>query len=484
MKRLAFLITVSAMALGACTMQPKYERPGSPVAGSWPTGAVYDKAPQGQAEIDISKLGWNDFFQEEQLRRLILTAVENNRDLRVATLNVERARNLYRIERANLLPSIVASGDAALARVPGGVSALPESFTSEQYTATVGVSAYELDLFGRVRSLKDQALETYFATEEAQRSAQISLIAEVANAYLVWVADTEHLRLAQETLESQQTSYDLIKRSYEYGARSVLDLRQVQTSVETARVDVARYSALVAQAENALSLLIGTTLPEDIKVPAKLEDVAILEDLPTGLPADVLLKRPDVLEAEYRLRAANANIGAARAAFFPRISLTGAFGTSSSSLDGLFSAGSRYWAFAPQITLPIFEGGANIARLKVSNTDRKIAVAQYEKAIQNAFRDVADALAARGALVDQLTAQQALTEATQDTYRLSDARYKGGVDSYLSTLDAQRSFYAAQQGLIDVRLNRLSNLVMLYRALGGGLQAETTEPDLVTDTGS
>lgn len=475
MKTILLPISVSVLALAACTMQPDYKRPAAPVQSSWPTGAAYDKAAQGQAGQSVAAIGWNDFFLDERLRKLVALALDNNRDLRVATLNIERARAQYRIERANLLPKINANGDATIQRLPGSLSRTGAAETTEQYNATLGVSAYELDLFGRVRSLKDQALEQYFATAEAQKSARISLIAEVANSYLTLAADRERLKLAEDTLKSQLASYELTQRSYKFGTRSALDLRQAQTSVEAARVDVARYTALVAQDENALALLVGTEVPEALKPEASLDAIGVLKDLPAGLPADVLVSRPDILQAEHQLKAANANIGAARAAFFPSITLTAAAGTASDDLSGLFKAGSGFWNFVPNITLPIFDTGANSARLKVAKTDRDIAVAQYEKAIQSAFRDVADALAARGTLDDQQTAQQALTEASAEAYRLSDARFRGGVDSYLATLDAQRSYYTAQQGLITVRLARLSNLVTLYKVLGGGLNASSGE---------
>ncbi|MDA5193903.1 AdeC/AdeK/OprM family multidrug efflux complex outer membrane factor [Govanella unica] len=480
MKRLILSISVSALALGACTMQPDYKRPLSPTSADWPTGAAYGKPGAGQVNVDVASIGWKDFFADAQMRELVAIALENNRDLRVATLNVRRARAQYRIQRASLLPQIDVNGGGSYQRLPADLSQTGNAVNIEQDTLTVGISSYELDLFGRVRSLKDQALEQYFATAEAQKSAQISLIAEVANAYLTWVADREHLRLAEVTLKSQQESYELTERSYKYGIRSVLDLRQVQTSVETARVDVARFTGLVAQDENALTLLIGASLPADLKPVDKLDSLTLISDLPEGLPAELLVNRPDILQAEHQLRAANANIGAARAAFFPRITLTAAAGTSSSSLDGLFSKGSGYWNFMPNISLPIFDFGANLAGLTVVKTDRDIAVAQYERAIQGAFREVADALASRGTLVNQLSAQQALMDATADAYRLAEARFKGGVDSYLTTLDSQRSYYAAQQALIEVRLARLSNFVTLYKVLGGGLKTETETREAVT----
>jgi multidrug efflux system outer membrane protein len=337
-----------------------------------------------------------------------------------------------------------------------------------QYNVGLGVSSYELDLFGRVRSLKDQALQQFFATGEARRSVQISLVAEVANNYLTLAADREQLKLAKDTLTSQQASYQLIKRRYEAGMSSALDLHQAQTSVDTARVDIARFTTFVAQDENALNLVVGSRVEADLIPSALTDTLTAVKELQPGLPSDVLLRRPDILQAENLLKGANANIGAARAAFFPRITLVSSVGFGTDDLAGLFKGGSFIWKFAPQISIPIFQGGANRANLKTAEVDRDIAVAQYEKAIQTAFREVADALAQRGTIDDQLAAQESLTEATGESYRLSQARYESGINSYLNVLDSQRSLYSAQQGLISVNLTRLSNLVTLYKVLGGG----------------
>ena len=340
--------------------------------------------------------------------------------------------------------------------------------TSHQYSATLGVSAYELDLFGRVRNLSAQALEQYLSTEEARRSTQISLVAEVATAYLTWAADLERLALARETLRSQSDTYALTKRRFELGSASALTLRQVQTSVDSARVDVARYTGQVAQDRNALALLLGAPVPAELAPQALGDSLNALPELPAGLPSALMLRRPDLLQAEHQLKAATANIGAARAAFYPRISLTASAGSGSGELSGLFKGGSGSWTFLPQISLPIFDGGANRAGLDNAVAGRDIALAQYEKAIQSAFREVADALAQREALSGQLEAQQSLVEASGEALRLSDARFARGVDSYLDVLDAQRTWYGAQQTLIGTRLSRLTNGVTLYKALGGG----------------
>jgi multidrug efflux system outer membrane protein len=331
----------------------------------------------------------------------------------------------------------------------------------------VQVTSWELDLFGRVRSLKSAALEQYLASEQARTATQISLVGAVASSYLTLAADRDNLRLAEETLKAQQASYDLILRTRNAGMASDLDVRQSQSQVEAARVDIARYTGLVAQDENALNLLVGSPVAADL-LPSELGSDSSLKDISAGLPSEVLLNRPDILTAEHQLKAAYANIGAARAAFFPRIALTGGGGLLSSALSELFSPRARTWMFSPQAVLPIFDSGARKANLKIAQVDRDLAVAEYEKAIQTAFREVSDSLVLRGKLLEQENAQAALVKSLDDTYRLSDTRYKAGIDSYLSVLVAQRALYGAQQVLISVRQYRLSNLVNLYKVLGGG----------------
>ncbi len=463
-----YYATGALLLLTGCTMAPSYTRPAAPVPAAWPTGPAYkapaDATTAGKQAADIP---WQDFFIEPHLRQVIELALKENRDLRVAVLNIEKTRAQYQIQRADLLPTVNGTAGATIQRLPADLSSTGRARTSEQYSVGLGVSSYELDLFGRVRSLKDQALEEYLATEQARRAVQISLVAEVANAWLTLAADRERLKLAQETLASQQESYQLIQHRFDAGASSQLDLRQAQTRVEAARVDSALYTAQLAQAVNALNLLVGAAVPADL-LPSELGAITAMQELPVGLPSEVLLKRPDILQAEGLLKAANANIGAARAAFFPRIGLSASFGTASAKLTDLFMPGSAAWNFVPQISVPLFDTGRNLASLKVSEANRHIAVAQYEKAIQTAFREVADTLANNGTLDEQLQAQQALAEASADSYRLSEARYDKGVDSYLTVLDSQRSTYSAQQGLISVRLAKLANQVTLYKVLGGG----------------
>jgi len=463
------IVAVALLALSGCNMAPNYTRPDAPVPASWPSGPAYKAKDSEAKSVDkaAADIKWQEFFINEQMQKLITLALENNRDLRIAALNVEKSQALYRIQRADLFPTVNASGTGIEQRIPESISSTGKSMNVHQYSVGLGFSAYELDLFGRVRSLKSEALEQFFATEEARRSTQISLVAAVAGNYLTLAADKERLKIAQDTLESQQASYKLIKRRFDAGASSELDLRQAQISLDSARIDIARFTSQVAQDENALALVVGSPVPADL-LPAGLSPITALKELSEGLPSDMLQRRPDIMQAEHFLKAANANIGAARAAFFPRIALTTSIGVSSAQLSGLFKGDTGTWSFVPQITLPIFDAGRNRANLEVAEADRKILLTQYEKAIQSAFKEVADALAQHGTLNDQMEAQQSLTNATSESYRLAQARYNNGIANYLNVLDAQRSLYSAQQGLIAVRLSRLINLVTFYKVLGGG----------------
>ena len=451
-----FVFALTLALAGCATMEPRLPEADADIAPIWPI-------PAQTAAGEATDIGWRDFFVDEKLERLIALALENNRDLRVAMLNVERARGLYRIQRADRLPSVGVS--ASLTRSGN------DDAVSSQYEVAAGITGFELDLFGRVRSLSNAALQQFFATQAAQRGAQIALIAEVANAYLALAAEQELQRIAQATLESQQASYELTVRRKELGAVSALDVSQARTFVESARADAARFSGRVAQDINALTLLAGAPVPAEL-LPETFEPrVSGLQPLPAGTPSDLLLRRPDVLQAEHALRAANADIGAARAAFFPSIRLTGSIGTASDELSGLFESGTRGWSFLPTISIPIFEGGRLRAGLAVAQADRDIALAQYEKAIQTAFRDVADALALTQALAAQREAQEALVEAAARTEELSDVRYRAGAESYLALLDAQRTLFAARQALVNVQFAEQANRVALYRALGGGWSA-------------
>lgn len=472
MKRMTRVLCLPFGALlclaGCASMAPHYERPAAPVPVAWPSGPAYKDVAGKPADKMVADIPRQEFFVNPQLRKLIALSLDNNRDLRVAALNIERSRAQYQIQRSDLFPKVDANASGTFQRIAEDFSGLGIPLNIHQYNVGLGISSYELDLFGRVRSLKDQALEQFLATEQARRSVQISLVAEVAANYLTLAADRERLKLAKDTLTSQQTSYQLIRSRYESGISSALDLHQAQTSVDSARVDIARYITFVAQDENALNLVVGSPVPSDLLPVALSETLTALKDPKPGLPSDVLLSRPDILQAENLLKGANANIGAARAAFFPRITLVSSIGLGSDDLGGLFKGGSFVWKFAPQISLPIFDAGSNRANLKVAEVDRDIAVAQYEKAIQTAFREVVDALAQRGTIDEQVAAQQSLADSTAESYRLSQARYGKGVDSYLSVLDSQRSLYSAQQNLISARLSRQANLVTLYKVLGGG----------------
>jgi multidrug efflux system outer membrane protein len=465
-RRLLFLLMTLALGLGGCTLAPKYTRPSAPVPADWPKGSAYEETKAAAGVQAAADLKWQEFFTDEKLRKIIAAALKNNRDLRLASLNVERARALYGIQRAELFPALSAVGSGGAQRIPGDLSTSGSAKTAEQYGVTLGITSWEIDFFGRIRSLKDRTLEEYLATEQAGRGAQILLLSAVANTYHVLAADRDNLRLAASTLETQEAAYRLIRKRYDVGIASELDLRRAQSQVEAARGDVARFTQLSAQDENALNFLVGSPVLRDL-LPSELDGVSPPREISPGLSSEVLLGRPDVLEAEHRLRASNANIGAARAAFLPRISLTTSIGTASAGLSGLFRSGQETWSFVPQISMPIFDARTWSA-YDATKVEREIALTQYEKAIQTAFREVADALAVRGTVDQQLSAQQSLVQAVAETYRLSNARYMKGLDSYLSVLDAQRSLNAARQGLIALRLARLTNRVTLYKVLGGG----------------
>jgi multidrug efflux system outer membrane protein len=466
-----FLAAAVATLLSACTLEPHYQRPPAPVP-ALPVGAAGDTV--------AADIGWREFFPDPQLQQLIALALADNRDLRVAALNVQSAQAQYRIQRASLFPTVDASAVEQVQGIPAGVSAggagggtagaPPTGITVHTYDVGVGFTNYELDLFGRIRSLSDAALQQYFSSGETRRSVQLTLVAEVATAYVTVLADQTLLDITHETLKSQEDSYALTQKLFSGGTTTELALRQAESTVDTARANLAQYNRQQALDRDALQLLVGAPIPDGIDFSGGLDRGNMVAELEEGIPSDVLVRRPDVLAAEHQLMAANAQIGAARAAFLPAISLTGNLGTESTQLSGLFKGGSRAWTFSPQISVPIFAGGANVANLQATKLARDIGIAQYEKAIQTAFREVADALVARGTLDEQLAAQRALVTASEKAYRLADMRYRGGVDSYLSALVAQVTLYSAQQQLQAVRLLRLQNLVTLYKALGGGLR--------------
>jgi outer membrane protein, multidrug efflux system len=461
-----FLMGVAIILLGGCTLAPDYKRPVSPVPATWPSGAAYSEPDAATSAAAATQLRWQDFFTDEHLRAIVETALKNNRDLRLTLLNVERARAIYGIQRAELFPAIDAAGSGSKERIPADLSNSGSAMTTERYDVRLGITAWEIDFFGRIRSLKDRALEEYLAVDQSGISTKILLVSAVANAYFSLAADRENLKLSASTLETQEASYKLILKRQQVGLASELDLLRAQSQVETARGNVALHKQLAAQSENALNLLVGSPVGRDI-LPSDLGTVRPPREVASGLSSEVLLQRPDVLAAEHQLKAANANIGAARAAFLPRISLTTTIGTASSDLSGLFKSGQDTWAFVPRISMPIFDARMWSA-YTVTKVEKEIFIAQYEKAIQTAFREVADALAVRGTVDQQIAAQESLVKAVAETYRLSNARYTKGIDSYLSVLDAQRSLYGAQQGLTSLHLARLANRVTLYKVLGGG----------------
>jgi len=449
-----------------CTMAPKYKQPAAPVPAAWHTGLPEPEPKVTAGAPAAQELKWKEFFTDKNLQQVIDLALKNNRDLRIAALNVERVQAQYRIQRAQLYPRLDAVGGGQIVRVPEKSFGNSGSFTFREYQFE-GSTSWELDLFGRIRSLKKQAQENYFATEQARSATQISLVAAVTNSYLNLAADREKLRLAQATLDSQQASYNLVLRKRDTGIASDLDLSEARSQVEAAQVDITRYSGQITLDENALNLLVGAPVPANL-LPEKLGSDSAMKEISAGLRSDVLLRRPDILQAEHQLKAAYANIGVARAAFFPQLSLTANGGLMSSSLSDLFNSASGAWSFAPQIVTPVFDAGVRKANLKIAKVDRDAALAEYEKAIQTGFREVSDSLSQRGRLTTQQNDQQALVNTLEETYNLADARYKAGIDSYLGVLVTQRSLYAAQQILVNVRLARLGNLVTLYKVLGGG----------------
>ena len=480
------IIAVAALIAG-CSLQPVYERHGAPVAAGYPTGDAY-KSPAGASgnaavppAVDI---GWRDFLTDPRLQRLVEIALANNLDLRVAALNVAQTQAQYRIQRSAMFPQVGGFADSSSTRTPASLSSTGHAAVTHDYS--VGVSAsWEIDFFGRLQSLNDQALQQYFATAQARKAVQILLVSQVADQYLTLLADDELLAVTQRTLETAQASYKLALLQFQTGTGTELSVRQAETVVEQANANHAAQLRGRAQAENALVLLIGQPLPSDLPATAPLNSQTLLADIPAGLPSDLLTRRPDIMQAEATLRGANANIGAARAAFFPTISLTGNLGTASSALAGLFKAGSLAWSFLPSITMPIFEAGKLQASLDVATVQKDINVAQYQKAIQTAFREVADGLAARGTWDDEVASLERFTAAQQSTLDLSELRFKNGVDNYLTVLTAQTGLYSAQLALVQARVARLTNLVDLYQFLGGGWIERTGDaPPPPEDVGS
>lgn len=474
LKHLAWM--PGALALSACiNLAPFYSQPEAPVPASLGTVSTEQKP--------LTEVSWQSFITDKRLQQVLDLALKNNRDLRVATLNIERARAQYQVQRADLFPSVNAALSETASKgmsnvgnngnVSAGTVAASNNSSgnvSHVYRATLGFSAYELDLFGRVRNLNAQALQAFYAEQENRKSTQISLVAEVATAWLTLAADKKRLQIAQQTLQSQQNTYQINQKMFDLGVANALTLKQLQTSVDNARVAVATYNIQIQQDTNALNLLAGSMVPVAWLPDSSLANVALTTALPRGVTSKTLQQRPDVRAAEHQLEGANANIGALRAAFFPTISLTTTIGTASTELNGLFQTGSRIWTFVPQITLPIFNAGRNRANLTVGEKNQQILLAQYEKTVQTAFREVADVLVQREGLKAQIEAQKSLTDAAAAAFQLADARFKNGVDSYLVVLDAQRTLYTAEQSLITLQLNDAASQLTLYKVVGGGWQ--------------
>ncbi len=489
-------LMLSAVLLAGCTLDPDYQRPAAPVASAYPTGEAYP--PEGKTnQRTADAIGWREFFKDRRLQTLIATALADNRDLRVAVLNIAEAQAQFRVQRADIFPSISLTASPDFEGLPkstniptpsssstntAGTASTPTQSVTQTgssggvyryYSAGVGFTSFELDVFGRLRSLTRQAFEAYLSQEEQRRSIQISLVAEVATDYLTYLADQELLRITQETLTSEADTTRLTRMMLAAGTTTRLSVRQAEQLLATAEANLAQYKRQVAQDENALTLLIGAPLPADQAPTQAVSDEDLIADLPSGLPSDLLRNRPDILAAEHTLLGANANIGAARAAFFPSITLTASDGVASNQLNHLFTGGSTTWLFAPQINLPIFTWGKNEGNLDYAKLEKEVDVANYEKAIQTAFREVADALAARGTYSSQLASEQALVDAASDSYRLAQMRFHTGVDSFLTTLDSQRTLYSAQQTLITIRQAKQTSLVTLYKVLGGGWHENT-----------
>ena len=457
----------SMLVLGGCmSFIPAYERPAAPVAPAYSPELTPAGAPGSKPAADIE---WQRFFADPRLKRLIELSLQNNRDLRVAILNIEQARASYQIRRADELPSIGAGVNAQ--RQAAGSGGLVNI-----WAVGLQVTSYELDFFGRVRSLSQAALAQYLATEEARKTTQISLVASVATTYIGLLADDESLRVTRETLKTREDSFRLTKLRFDNGASSEVDVRQAEQLLETAKASLAQTQRQRALDENALTLLVGQALPVDLPAPLALAAQQAVTDLPAGLPSELLIRRPDVLAAEQQLLSANANIGAARAAFFPRISLTANAGSASTELSGLFKSGTFALTGTATLLQPIFDAGRNQANLEVAKVTKDIAIAQYEKSIQTAFREVSDSLAGRATLGEQLRAQAAVSNAAQASFNLADLRYKNGVSSYFDLLDAQRTLFTAQQATVQVQAQQMQNLVTLYKVLGGGWTALAPMP--------
>ncbi len=517
MMRSTVLILIASSALAGCSLAPKYVRTELPTPPSWPVGDAYLR----QSEAALPAFTYRDVFKDPRLQQIIVQALANNRDLRVAAANIAAARAQYRIQRADLLPQIDASGRYTYSGGGNGARSTATSNTgtgtgtgtggtgtgtggtgtggtgtggtvvsssnsNSAFSVDLGTTAFELDLFGRIRSLTGAALNRYFQTEAAARATRLTLVGDIADAWLTYASDQSLLKIAQDTVTSSQRSVTLTQARLRGGVAPRTDLRQAQQILFTAQSDLATQKTALAQDINALQLLVGAPVDTAL-LPGSIEQaLPTVATLPAGLDSSILLRRPDVVQAEYELRATNAEIGAARAELFPRVSLTGLLGFASSALTSLFSGGAFNYSVAPSISYPIFRAGAGVANVAYTKAQRDAALATYEKSIQTAFQETADALARQGTIAEQLAANVNFASAAQDTYRLSDARYRGGIDTFLNSLDAQRSLYTAQRNLVATQLVGASNRVTLYRVLGGDstLEATANGPQPVTANGA
>ena len=459
----------AALLLAGCaSMAPPYDTPLLPVAPSY----AGDSLPEG---VRAAAVGWRDYFIDPRLQALIAQALDNNRDLRVAALRVAEARATYGIQRADRFPGLVGQGGLDRSRTPANLSATGQPLTGSQYRVALGVASWEIDFWGRVRSLQDAALESFLASDASRRAAAIGLVSQVANSDLTLCELNERIAIASQTVASRQESFRIFSRRVAVGATSRLDLTQVETLLLQAQAVAAQLEQARAAELDALTLLVGApvALPP---LRQRLDERSALAELLPGLPSELLTQRPDIVSAEHQLKAAHANIGAARAAFFPRVALTGSLGTASTELDGLFASGSRTWSFSPSISLPLFDGGRLRNNLSLAETRRDIAVATYEKTVQSAFRDVADALSARRWLAAQLTIAESARATQAERARLSRLRYDHGGAAFLEVLDAQRDLLSAEQQLVQTRRALLATRISLYAALGGGAMDHAPGP--------
>jgi len=478
-----FVLPILLAGVGGCSLIPNYERPDSAVAGKWPAAAGPTKPSASAADI-----GWRDFFKDPVLQDLITLSLENNRDLRTAILNVAQAQAQYRADRASLFPTLDAQGGIDASRTPGDTVGQTSASNQRSYSLGLGTVNWEIDLFGRIRSANEQQREIFLSDTDTRISTEISLVAQVASSYLTWLADREALKVSEDTAKTERDSLKLTQLRLSQGSATDLDAAQAETTLRTAEASVAQYQRLVAQDLNAIVLLAGAPLPKSLLARMNASTRAgvsiLFPALPAGLPSDLLLRRPDVLAAEHQLKGANANIGAARAAFLPELTLTANGGTASNGLKHLFGPGQAAWVIDPQVSMPIFDAGKNEANLDIAEIQKQAMIAAYQKAIQTAFHDVADALVARGTYARQVLAEEALVKSSARYYTLADMRFRGGADNYLNVLLAQSTLFSAQLNLISLRLAAIQNTITLYKSLGGGWKEHTgdTHRTLIADT--